>query len=69
MRSGSLKVTNQRSGQMAIDFPDTPITGDTHTVGSKTWRYDGEKWQILNESANQQNQLYDIMVLMNMETN
>jgi Spy/CpxP family protein refolding chaperone len=53
---------------MAIDFPDTPTTGDTHTVGSKTWRYDGEKWVILNETANQQNQLYDIMVLMNMET-
>lgn len=29
---------------MAINFPDTPTTGQTYTVGSVTWTYDGEKW-------------------------
>ena len=53
---------------MAIDFPNSPATNDTYTVGNRTWRYDGEKWVILNEAANQQNQLYDMMVMMNMET-
>lgn len=42
--------------------------GQTHVVGNRTWRYDGEKWVIVNEAANQQNQLYDMMVMMNMET-
>jgi hypothetical protein len=29
---------------MAIDFPNSPATNSTHTVGGKTWKYDGEKW-------------------------
>ena len=29
---------------MAIDFPNSPATNSTHTVGDKTWKYDGEKW-------------------------
>lgn len=32
---------------MAINFPDTPSLNDTHTVGSTTWIYDGEKWLVL----------------------
>lgn len=31
---------------MAIDFPNSPSTNDTYTVGSKTWTYDGEKWVL-----------------------
>lgn len=31
---------------MAIDFPNSPTTNQTYTVGSKTWTYDGEKWVI-----------------------
>lgn len=30
---------------MAINFPDTPSTGDTHTVGSVTWEWDGATWK------------------------
>ena len=30
---------------MAINFPDSPTTNDTHTVGSTTWTYDGTKWK------------------------
>lgn len=29
---------------MPIDFPDSPINGDIHTVGDITWTYDGVKW-------------------------
>lgn len=31
---------------MAIDFPNSPTLNDTYTVGSVTWKYDGEKWAI-----------------------
>lgn len=54
---------------MAIDFPNSPTTGQTYTQGNRTWRYDGEKWSVLNEAANQQNQLYDILLMAKMETN
>jgi hypothetical protein len=54
---------------MAIDFPDSPATGQLFTAADKTWSYDGEKWVVVDSSANAQNQLYDIMVMMNMETN
>lgn len=30
---------------MAINFPDSPTTGDTHTVGSVTWEWDGSTWK------------------------
>jgi hypothetical protein len=29
---------------MAIDFPNSPTNGQTFTVGSTTWTYDGTKW-------------------------
>jgi hypothetical protein len=54
---------------MAIDFPNSPTVGQMYTVGNRSWRYDGEKWVAVDPSVNAQNQLYDIMVLMNMETN
>lgn len=31
---------------MAIDFPNTPSTGQSFTSGSVTWIYDGAKWNI-----------------------
>ena len=36
---------------MAIDFPNSPVTDQTYSVGSKTWKYDGEKWLILADPA------------------
>jgi hypothetical protein len=54
---------------MPIDFPNSPSANDTHTVGSRTWLYDGEKWVLLSQAANTQNQLYDIMLMNKMETN
>ena len=29
---------------MAIDFPNSPTTGDIHTVSGKQWQWDSEKW-------------------------
>lgn len=29
---------------MAIDFPNSPSTGDLHTVNGKQWQWDAEKW-------------------------
>jgi len=29
---------------MAIDFPNTPTSGDSYTVGDKSWQWDGAKW-------------------------
>ena len=54
---------------MAIDFPNSPASNELYVAAGKTWKYDGEKWNIVDNAANSQNQLYDIMVLMKMETN
>jgi hypothetical protein len=35
---------------MAIDFPDAPTTGDTHTSGGRTWTYDGTGWVVYGPS-------------------
>ena len=30
---------------MAINFPNSPSSGDIHTVSGKQWQWDGEKWK------------------------
>jgi len=35
---------------MAIDFPNSPTTGDTHTVNGRTWTYDGTGWVVYGPS-------------------
>jgi hypothetical protein len=35
---------------MAIDFPNSPSNGEIYTVGSRKWRYDGQKWIVLATS-------------------
>ena len=32
---------------MPIDFPNSPTSGDTYTVGTKTWQYDGTVWKVV----------------------
>jgi hypothetical protein len=32
---------------MAMNFPNSPATNSTYTVGSNTWMYDGEKWVLV----------------------
>lgn len=36
---------------MPINFPDSPTTGDTHTIGDKTWTYDGTAWNVVTSSG------------------
>ena len=36
---------------MAIDFPNTPTTNATYTVGNKTWIYDGTTWNTYNSTT------------------
>jgi hypothetical protein len=31
---------------MAIDFPNSPTTNDTYTVGSRTWTWTGTNWEL-----------------------
>ncbi len=35
---------------MAIDFPNSPSSGDIHTVSGKQWQWDGEKWLAYGSS-------------------
>jgi len=35
---------------MAIDFPNSPTTGDIHTVSGRQWEWDGEKWNAYGAS-------------------
>jgi hypothetical protein len=34
----------------AINFPSSPIVGQTYSVSNKIWTYDGTKWKILQEN-------------------
>ena len=54
---------------MAIDFPNSPATNALYTTAGKTWKYDGEKWVTVDTSTNTQNQMYDMIVMVRMETN
>ena len=36
---------------MAINFPNSPSTNDTHTASGKTWKYDGTSWNLLISST------------------
>jgi hypothetical protein len=32
---------------MALNFPSSPQVNDTYTLGTKTWRYDGDAWLLI----------------------
>jgi hypothetical protein len=31
----------------AIDFPNSPSVDDTHTVGDRTWKWNGSVWAVV----------------------
>jgi hypothetical protein len=31
----------------AIDFPNSPSVNDTHTVGDRTWKWNGSVWAVV----------------------
>jgi len=31
----------------AIDFPNSPSVNDTHTVGDRTWKWNGSVWGVV----------------------
>lgn len=33
---------------MALDFPPTPSINDTFSIDDKTWKWDGQKWLMVN---------------------
>jgi hypothetical protein len=35
----------------ALDFPDTPITGDQYGVSGPVWRWDGARWALTAGAA------------------
>lgn len=35
----------------AMNFPTNPNVGDTHTVGPRTWRWDGTVWAVVASSV------------------
>lgn len=34
---------------MALNFPASPVLNDEHTEGGRTWRWDGEAWEALQD--------------------
>ena len=30
-----------------MSFPSNPFNGDSHTIGSRTWYWDGNTWNLL----------------------
>jgi len=36
---------------MAIDFPASPVSGDTYSFGGRTWRFNGTGWERLGTAA------------------
>jgi len=54
---------------MAIDFPNSPSVDQTYSINGKIYKWDGEKWNIVNSAIAAPAEIYDLTVLMRMETN
>ena len=54
---------------MAIDFPNSPSVDQTYSINGKIYKWDGEKWNIVNSAIAAPAEIYDVTVWMRMETN
>ena len=36
---------------MPINFPSNPNTNDTYTLGNKTWKFNGDAWELVPLTA------------------
>lgn len=36
---------------MPLNFPSSPALNATHSVGDRTWKWNGTGWQLLNSNA------------------
>lgn len=52
---------------MAITFPSSPTTNQTHTVNGRTWIYDGEKWILSITTENTFATIRDTLIRFYME--
>jgi hypothetical protein len=34
----------------AIDFPNSPSVNDTHTVGDRSWKWNGSQWKVVRST-------------------
>jgi hypothetical protein len=47
---------------MALSFPVSPSIGDTHTVGTRSWHWDGSIWAALTGPYNEEGEFYGAKV-------
>lgn len=37
-----------------LDFPTSPANNDTYSIGSRTWKFNGYGWEIVNTNTGPQ---------------
>lgn len=37
-----------------LDFPPSPANNDTYSLGSRTWKFNGSGWEIVNTNVGPQ---------------
>lgn len=48
---------------MALNFPDTPTTGDLYTNAGRTWRWNGTAWDAVRADDVDFDQIYTVSTL------
>lgn len=47
---------------MPINFPSSPSTNDTYTYLNRTWKFNGEGWEMVNASGAAEEAIYWMQV-------